>query len=118
MTYGETSQVKTDLGISGSAFDTRLTDWNDKASIEWDDVLYQVASRRRRITDLPELPLQASEVTETDRDGTNNLIKARYFDNMNNFDQAKHFRDVARGIAEKRIERLKADRKFYGRVVP
>lgn len=117
MTYGETSQVKTDLGISGTAYDARLTDWNDKASQEWDDMLYLTASKRRRITQLPKLPLASAEITESDKDGTNALIKAKYFENLGRFEDAKQFREIAMGIAVKRIERLKVDSVVYGRVI-
>jgi len=116
MVYGEDAQVKTDLGL-GAAFDARLADWNTKATEEWDDMIYDVASKRRLLTTLPVLPLQTSEITESDRDGTNNLMKAIYFDNQKQFDIAKGFRDRALVIAEKRIGRIKVDREIYGRIV-
>jgi len=117
MPYGETSVVKTDLGITGTAFDARLTDWDAKASVEWDDMIYLAAHERRRITALPELPLQTAEVTQTDKDGTNNLIKARYFDNQKQPETALSFRNIAKGLAIKRVERLKTDSIIYGRVI-
>lgn len=117
MTYGETAQVKTDLGIAGTAYDARLTDWNDKASIEWDDLIFKAAHERRLLTQLPALPLPTAEVTESDIDGTNNLIKARYFDNQKQFEVADGFRKVAKGLAGKRVDRLKHDAEIYGRVI-
>lgn len=117
MAYGEDSQVKTDLGITGTAFDARLSDWNDKASEEWDDIIQEVARERRLITALPDLPLQTSEVTETDKDGTNNLMKARYFENQKQFDVAKEFRKIADRLAVKRIKRLEHDQEWYSRVI-
>jgi hypothetical protein len=117
MAYGEDSQVKTDLGITGTAFDARLSDWNDKASEQWDDILYETAAKRRLITALPELPLQTSEVTETDKDGTNYLMKARYFDNQKQKEVADGFRKVAEGLAKTRIKRLATDKQYYGLII-
>ena len=116
MVYGEDSIVKTDLGL-GAAFDARLADWNDKATEEWDDMLYEVASKRRLLITLPVLPLQTSEITESDRDGTNNLMKAIYFDNQKQFELSKGFRDRAMAIAGNRIGRIKVDKEIYGRII-
>lgn len=117
MTYGETANVKSDLGITGTAFDARLSDWNDKASQEWDDIIQEEARERRLITTLPELPLQASEVTEVDKDGTNNLIKARYFENQKQFESAKEYRKIADRLAIKRLESFKHESEWYSRII-
>ncbi len=117
MTYGETSVVKSDLGITGSAFDTQLADWNDKASQQWDDKLVIVARKRNRITTLPELPLQTAEQTEIDKDGTNHLIRARYYRSQKNYEAATEEEKAAQRMAEDRIKALKEDSRIHGRVI-
>lgn len=117
MVYGEPSVVKSDVGITGTGLDTQIDDWNDKASQEWDDLIKDTANERRLITQLPELPLPAAEVTEVDKDGANNLIKARYYDNQKQFDVADGFRKVAKGLAVQRVKVFAKNKVIYGRAV-
>lgn len=117
MTYGETSTVKSDLGITGTAYDTQLADWNGKASQQWDDKLVIVGRKRNRITQLPELPLATAEVTEVDKDGTNHLMRARYYRSIKNYEAAKEEEEAAQRMVIDRIMALKEDGRIHGKII-
>ena len=114
MAYFETTVCKNDLDISSTDFDTQIADWGLKSDAEVDDFLYDVASKARRITALPILPL--STVPETVKRASNSLVKAKYYEYVKNFDLMKMHRDQAMESVNQYVARLKVDKEVYGRI--
>jgi hypothetical protein len=116
LSYEESADIKADLRITDTAIDAQITDWGDKASEEFNDLVYEISEKRRRITALPELPLTGADITETVKDATNSLVKERYYLFTKNPEMAKQHRDVAMRLINQYVNRLKVDTTIYGRV--
>ena len=78
--YYEQSVVKSDLGISGTGLDTQLDDWSDKVERDIDNLIYEVWSKRRVQTALPDLPLSGTDIDESIKLAANAGVKARYYE--------------------------------------
>jgi len=117
MAYGSTATVKTDLNIVGTAFDTQLSDWLLKADEEVDDIIWRIAEKRRLITQLPELPLTAAELTETIKDASNHLIRKRYYLSLKNPEMAKMEQDEGKRLVDQFLDRIGTNVFIYGRTV-
>ena len=114
MAYFETAVVKSDLDISSTDFDTQIADWGLKSDAEVDDFLYNVATKARRITALPVLPL--TTVQEGIKDASNHLVKAKYYYYVKNFELANEQRKEADRRIDAYINRLKVEKEIYGRI--
>ena len=116
MSYEESADIKADLRIVGTGNDSQITDWGDKASEEFNDLVYIEATKKKRITALPVLPLTGSDITETVKDATNNLVKERYYLYVKNPEMSKQHRDMAMRMIVQYVSRLKVDSEIYGRI--
>jgi len=116
MSYEESVEIKADLRITGTAIDVQIADWGDKATEEFNDLIFREATKKRRILALPVLPLTGVDITETVRDATNNLVKERYYLFVKNPEMADKHRDLAMREIERFVERLKVDTEWFGRI--
>ncbi len=116
MSYEELAEIKLDLRITGTAIDAQIADWGDKGTEEFNDLVFREATKKRRITSLPVLPLTGVDITETVRDATNNLVKERYYLFVINPEMADKHRDLAMREIERFVDRLKIDSEWFGRI--
>jgi len=116
MSYEESADIKADLRITGTAIDSQITDWGDKASEEFNDLIFIEAEKQHRITALPVLPLTGTQITETVKDAANALVKERYYLFVKNPVMADKHRDMAMRLVERFVSRLKIDSEVYGRI--
>ena len=116
MSYEESADIKNDLRITGTAIDGQITDWGDKASEEFNDLVFIEATKKRRITALPVLPLTGVDITEVVKDATNNLVKERYYLFVKNPAMATEHRNLAMRMIERYVARLKVDSEMFGRI--
>ncbi len=116
MSYEESADIKLDLRITGTALDGQITDWGDKASEEFNDLVFIEAEKQRRITALPVLPLTGADITETVKDATNALAKERYYLYVKNPEMATQHRNRAMDMIKQFVSRLKVQSEMYGRI--
>ena len=115
--YYDQTKVKADLRITDTGNDTQLDHWSDEAEAEIDDLLYDKATKMRRIASLPVLPFASSSIPETVQGAADNLVKAKYFEFTKNLEMAKHHIQTAQGKVDQYVNRLAVDKEMYGRIV-
>jgi len=115
--YYDLTKVKLDLNIADTGNDVQLAHWNDEAEAEIDDLLYDKATKARRITSLPILPFASGSVPETVQGAADHLVKSRYYEFIRNTDLAKYHMKQADVKADRYIARLNVDKEIYGRIV-
>ena len=108
------SVIKPDLDINSTDFDAQIDDWGLKSDAEVDDLLYSTATKARRITALPVLPL--TTVPETIKRASNSFVKAKYYEYVKNFDLMTMHRKQGQESVDNYIARLKVDKELYGRI--
>jgi len=116
LSYEESTEIKLDLRITGTAIDAQIADWGDKATEEFNDLVFIEATKKRRITALPVLPLTGVDITEIVKDATNNLVKERYYLFVKNPEMATQHKDLAMREIEQFVARLKVDSEWFGRI--
>ena len=116
MSYEESLEIKADLRITGTAIDAQIADWGDKATEEFNDLVFIEATKKRRIISLPVLPLTGVDITEIVKDATNNLVKERYYLFVKNPEMADKHRDLALREIEQFVSRLKVDSERFYRI--
>lgn len=114
--YYDQTKVKSDLRITDTGNDTQLDHWSDEAQSEIDDLLYDKATKARRITSLPILPFSTGNVPESVQGASDHLVKARYFEFTKNLELAQYHKKEADTKIQRYVERLTIDKQFYGRV--
>lgn len=115
--YYDQTKVKLDLNITGTGKDTQLDHWSDEAETEIDNTLFDLASKARRLTQLPVLPFASGEVPETVQGSADNIVKAKYYEYIKNLEMAAHHTKISTTKLQQYIERLRVDKIIYGRVV-
>lgn len=115
--YYDLAKVKLDLSITDTGNDVQLAHWNDEAESEVDDLLYNKATKARRITSLPVLPFASGSVPETVQGAADHLVKARYYEFIRNTELAKYHKKQVDGKIDRYIARLNVDKEIYGRIV-
>ena len=115
--YYDQTKVKADLSITDTGNDTQLAHWNDEAEAEVDDLLYDKATKARRITSLPVLPFASGSVPETVQGAADHLVKSRYYEFIRNTDLAKYHMKQTDTKLDRYIDRLNVDKEIYGRIV-
>lgn len=115
--YFDLTKVKLDLNISGSGKDVQLAHWNDEAESEIDDVLYEKATKARRITSLPVLPFTTGSVPETVQGAADHYVIARYYEFIKNTEMSKIHDKKSNDKLNRYISRLTVGREIYGRIV-
>ena len=114
--YYDQTKVKLDLRITDTAVDTQLDHWGEEAENEIDDVLFDKASKARRITALPILPFAAASVPESVQGAADAYVKARYYEFTKNFDMAKEWEDAMDKKLSRYVDRLGIDTVIYWRI--
>jgi len=115
--YYDLTKVKLNLSITGTGKDTELAHWNDEAEAEIDDVLYDKATKARRITSLPILPFTAGSVPETVQGAADHYVIARYYEFIKNPEMSKLHDKKMNDKINRYIDRLAVDKQIYGRIV-
>ena len=118
MVYFVIDEIKFDLNIKGTAFDTTITNnWGPKADEEVNDQIYLVAAKKRLQTYLPVIPLQGTDLTATVKNASNHYVKRFYYMRTRNVPMADAEEKEAKKEIEKFITKLRTDKVFYARVV-
>ena len=116
--YYEQAVVKADLGLTGAGLDSQLDDWSDKIESVIDDMLFEVATKARRITFLPVLPLTGTAITQTIKDAANAGVKSKYYDvEQRDLDRQNKYEKEMKDKIDNFINRLKVDEQKYGRII-
>jgi len=115
--YYDLTKVKLNLNITGSGKDTQLANWNDEAESEINDVLFDKATKARRIISLPVLPFASGSVPETVQGAADHYVIARYYEFIKNMDMAKVHDKKSNDKLNRYISRLTVERVIYGRIV-
>lgn len=118
MSYFVLADIKADLSITGTAEDTQITDnWGPKGDIQVNDQIYAVAAKKRLVTYLPVIPLQATDLTQSVINASNHYVKQMYYLSTRNVEMANTEEKAAKAQVEIFISKLKTDKVFYARVV-
>lgn len=109
MVYYEINKVKDRVGISQAdpTFDDILNDFGLASDGEVDDKLYKWASKNRRLTALPVVPL--ANPPQNIRDASTNLVIAKWWRRQQNWTAATTQETDANDTIMQYIERLKVD---------
>jgi len=114
--YYDQTKVKIELNITDTGNDTELDHWNDEAENEIDDLLFDKATKARRITVLPVLPFAAGSVPESVQGAADEIVKSKYYAFIRNLEMSKHFADESMKKIDNYIKRLGIDREIYWRI--
>lgn len=118
MVYFIKDEIKFDLNITGTVFDSTIDDnWGKKADLKVDDQIYSVAAKKRLVTYLPVLPLQNTDITDSIRNASNHYVKQAYYLRTKNIEMANAEEKAAKQDVDSFISRMKTDKVFYARVV-
>ena len=115
--YYDQTKVKLNLNITGTGKDTQLAHWNDEAESEIDDLLYNKATKARRITALPVLPFASGSVPESVQGAADHYVEARYFEYIKDIDMMTQHEKKMNTKLDRYIARLAVDKVIYGRIV-
>jgi hypothetical protein len=115
--YYDLTKVKLDLDIADTGNDVQLAHWNDEAEAEIDDMLYDKATKARRITSLPVLPFTSGSVPETVQGAADNIVASKYYRYVKDREMAKDHASEADKKLNRYINRLTVEREIYGRIV-
>lgn len=115
--YYDLAKVKLDLSITGTGKDVQLVHWNDEAESEIDDILYDKATKARRITSLPILPFASASVPETVQGAADHYVIARYYEFIKNMEMAKIHDKKSNQKLDRYISRLAVEKVIYSRIV-
>ncbi len=116
MAYFVLADVKFDLGITGTGFDSTITTtWGPEADEEVDNRIYTAAAKARRLLVLPIVPLDGT-VPLTIKSASEHFIKARYYKKTRNKDdQLEEFEGALKSV-NAYVARLNVDAVWYGRL--
>jgi len=115
MAYFDLDDIKFDLNIKGTTFDSQITNtWGPEADEEVDNRIYTAASKARRITALPILPLATTPTTI--KSASDHFVKERYYKRTRNTDKQKEERQAAVDSINAYVARLNVDTVWYGRL--
>ena len=114
--YYDLAKVKVNLDIPDTSQDVQLAHWNDEAEAEIDDILFDKATKARRITALPVLPFASGSVPETVQGAADHLVQARYYSYIKNLELTKYHKAEADTKISRYINRLKVNVEIYGRI--
>jgi hypothetical protein len=118
MAYFDIDEIKFDLIISGTTFDSTITtNWGPKADEKVNDEIYDVAAKKRLVTYLPVLPLQGTDLTQSVINASNHYVKQMFYLRNKNVMMADAEEKEARKEIKVFISKLKTDKVFYARIV-
>lgn len=115
MAYFDQSEIKFDLNITGTTFDSAITsNWGPKSDEDVDNRIYEVAEKARRILALPILPFVTTPITV--KSASNHFVKMRYYQRTRNSVKEKEEEKAAEADIAAYVRRLKVDQQFYMRI--
>lgn len=115
MVYFNQSEIKFDLNITGTTFDTAITsNWGPKADEDVDNRVYEAAEKARRITELPVLPFTTTPTSI--QSASNHFVKMRYYQRTRNSVKEKEEETAANNDIAAYVRRLKVDQEWYMRL--
>ena len=114
MAYYTLDDIKRYIGFetTNTDYDAVLTDFADKADDQVDNRLFNTASKRRRLSTLPELPL--TTVPESIKFASNARAVAYYYARSQNTESHDLWIKNSDKSIDEYIERLESDAKIYG----
>ncbi len=114
--YYDQTKVKADLRITDTGNDTQLDHWGEEAENEIDDLLFNKATKARRITALPVLPFASGSVPESVQGAADWIVKAKYYGYTKSYDLKKEADTEAMRRINNYIKRLTQEQEYYWRV--
>jgi hypothetical protein len=114
--YYDQTKVKADIRETSSALDTQLDHWGEEAENEIDDMIYDKATKQKRITALPVLPFASGSVPESIQGAADNYVKMKFYEYSKNLELTEHFRKQTDFKVQKYIDRLAIDNNIYFRI--
>jgi len=115
--YYDQTKVKLDLRITDTALDTQLDHWDEEATADIDDMLWQVTNLGRDLPSLPTLPFTVGSVPEAIQGAADHYVKARYYEFTKNPDLMNMHERKWKEKAEAYLRRLDFHNKeIYGRI--
>jgi len=115
MTYFQIQEIKDDLMITDDKDDIKLLNWGTIADGQVDDMLYEIASKNRKIASLPVLPINPPPPSVIG--AANDMVKRKYALFNKNYESAKNYKEDAELAITGFVDRLKVDREIYGRIL-
>ena len=114
--YYDQTKVKLDLNITDTGNDTQLDHWNDEAEAEIDDILFDKATKARRITALPVLPFATGSVPESIQGAADNIVKSKFYEFSKNLEMAVHHKKEGDVKLTRYVDRLAISKVIYWRI--
>jgi len=115
--YYDQTKVKADLRITDTGNDTQLDHWGEEAENEIDDLIYDLVSKARLLTILPQLPFASGDVPESVQGGADHYVMMRYYEFTRNPDMQKMQDKAWQEKIKNYVTRLTPDKIIYGRIV-
>ena len=115
MTYFDSVKVKNDLGLTDTSQDVNIQNWGSKADAMVDDLLYEVATKNAKQSQLPSLPLVTP--TQSIKDASSDFTKAEYFAYIRDWEAHKTYKEKATDAIKQFVIRLRTDAEIYGSVI-
>ena len=117
MAYFVIAEIKFDLDIPGTAFDSAITsNWGPKADEDVDNRIAEVVEKARRRLVLPDLPLPTADITPTIKSASNHFVKMRYYQRIKQSEKQAEEEKAANIDIDAYVRRLDVDKEFYIRI--
>lgn len=114
--YYDQTKVKVDLRITDTSQDTQLDHWGEEAENEIDDLIFNLVTKARLLTVLPQLPFAAASVPESIQGAADHYVIMRAYEfNRNPEMKASHDKSWKEKV-ENYVTRLRPDKIIYGRI--
>ena len=116
MAYFDIDHVKFDLSITGTGFDSTITNtWGPESDEEVDNRIYTAAAKARRILVLPIVPLDGVAPL-TIKSASEHFIKERYYKKTRNKEDQLEENKAALASINAYVAKLNVDAIWYGRL--
>jgi len=115
--YYDQTKVKADLRITDTGNDTQLDHWGEEAENEIDDFIYDLVSKARLLTVLPQLPFAAASVPESVQGAADHYVMMRYYEFTRNPDMTNIQDKAWKEKIQNYVIRLTPDKIIYGRII-
>ena len=114
--YYDQTKVKVDLRITDTSQDTQLDHWGEEAENEIDDLIFNLVTKARLLTVLPQLPFASGSVPESIQGAADHYVMMRNYEFTRNPDMTTIQDKAWKEKVENYVTRLKPDKIIYGRI--